>query len=225
MGKTLEIIKKKIFFVLLLIISSCSSNKDFSRAKYIFENYLNPKNKDVEKEITSEMLKDINYPIIMVQTNKIVQRALMLPMTTRDGFQNFTSGSGKSLTTQGSLITKTNGFNAYLISAKVNETSPLTTNLEPENWPKEEYFEYSFISSDFKIKSYSVECKYLSSTDETIKILENNIKLKKIIQNCSYNKNNEYENIFWLRENGEILKSQQYLIENDMIFEITRLKD
>ena len=63
------------------------------------------------------MLKDFNYKIIEIKTTGVVKQLLMLPISTRNNFINYTSGNGQSLTLyDGYSIIRENGFNFNLVS-------------------------------------------------------------------------------------------------------------
>ena len=69
------------------------------------------------------MLNHINYPLIEIKTEGILKQALMLPLSTRDGYVNYTSGSGQIITMKGAVV-RTNGMNNHLLSMETNENSP-----------------------------------------------------------------------------------------------------
>ncbi len=226
--------KLALYFSILCLFVNCSGNSNlsitkegnsnFSKTKEVLGYYINAE-KNIEKKIvTTDMLKDFNYPIILVETDNIIKQMLLLPMTQRENYFNYTSGSGQSLTMQGALVTKTNGFNAYLISAKANENSPLTTLTKIVNWPLEDVINYSFITPDFQFENIKVKCKNKFSSKENVLILENKILLNKVKQRCS-SKKGDYDNYYWVNDDGTIVKSEQYLIYPKIFIKVTKVKN
>ena len=115
----MAIIRLISLIIIILNITSCSSIEKNSRLSDVFEMY---KSQNKEKKvipITKEMIEKINYPLIEIQTNGILIQTLMLPLSTRNGIVNYTSGSGQLITLHGSLITKTNGMDVNLISLQI----------------------------------------------------------------------------------------------------------
>ena len=73
------------------------------------------------KSFTSDMFKNFDYPIIEVKTSGIIKQILMLPLTQRDDYFNYSSGNGQSIVYSGQFIAKTNGFEAHLLSFETKE--------------------------------------------------------------------------------------------------------
>ena len=114
-------IKNLIFLIILL--SSCSFN-DQSKIENIekmIDAFSSSLDEKPIKEIKRDEIKDIPYPLIEVRTNGILKQAVMLPLSERGGFSNYTSGEGQNLTKNGALITKTFGLNVGMISHKVDK--------------------------------------------------------------------------------------------------------
>ena len=97
----MAIIRLISLIIIILSIISCSSIEENSRLSDVFEMY---KNQNKEKKvipITKEMIEKIDYPLIEIQTNGILIQTLMLPLSTRNGIVNYTSGSGQLITLHG----------------------------------------------------------------------------------------------------------------------------
>ena len=77
---------------------------------------------------------------------------------------------------------------------------------------------------DYRIKNFSFNCEYNLIGKENINILENNVVLNRVEQNCM-NDINKFTNIYWANEKGKIIKSKQYLIYNKTFFTITEVKE
>ena len=110
MVQSMEIIKKLIFLQIFLIITSCSSGSNFDKTKKIWDLYKNKENEESEKVLTKEIVDSVGYPLIEIRTNNIIRRQLLLPLSYREDYVNFYSGSGQTLTLTGFMISKTNGF-------------------------------------------------------------------------------------------------------------------
>ena len=109
----IDLFIKKILIV--LFFQACSSNPGKKNFVDIVELYKDMTKPVILKTYTREMVDGINYPLIEVRTNNIVKQSLMLPLTVREDYLNYSSGSGQSLTA-GINGDKTNGFGILNIS-------------------------------------------------------------------------------------------------------------
>ena len=209
-------IKNLAFFILLVFLSSCSSSKDMTKLKTLYELFKDPNYQKQDRKLVWDDIKDINYPLIEVRTNGVLYRALMLPLSTRNGFRNYSSGSGQSLTLEGSLITKTNGFNLELISVVTEKNSPLVVQTKIDQWHKKETRKYIFLTP----LNSSVTSKFICHIEfveiEKKEILEHEMILNKFIENCE-NNDQKFTNLYWVDKEGFIWISKQW-IGNPNIF-------
>ena len=107
----MEIVKKIFIILVLFIISSCSSieNKRKNFQKIIALISAKANETDL-MEISKDDVENINYPLIQVRTNDVLKHAVRLPISNRNGYTHFLSGSNQSITLHGTMITKTNGL-------------------------------------------------------------------------------------------------------------------
>ena len=134
------------------------------------------------------MIREINYPLIEVQTNGLVIQTVMLPLSTRNNFVNYTSGSGQLLTLNGSLISKTNGMDVNLISLYINPESPLIKKTDISNWTKDKFYkEYKFIKTTYMVETIKFECRFENFLIDEIFILEE-LSLTKVTEVCENKK-------------------------------------
>ena len=219
----MAIIRLISLIIIILSIISCSSIEDNSRLSDVFEMY---KSQNKEKKvipITKEMIEKINYPLIEIQTNGILIQTLMLPLSTRNGIVNYTSGSGQLITLHGSLITKTNGMDVNLISLQIDPTNPLIQKEKIINWSKEKFLKtYQYLTPTFSIETLKFECKFENFVKDTIFILEE-IVLTKVTEKCV---NNEisFKNFYWVNKEGIVISSSQWLNKFNIVANIKVLK-
>tara|TARA_Y100001960_G_scaffold305576_1_gene359835 strand:+ start:20 stop:694 length:675 start_codon:yes stop_codon:yes gene_type:complete len=222
MANYLEI--KKIVLLLLFIpnILGCSVSNKQENIEKIWSMF-NSSNEEV-KIITSSMIKDIPYKIIEIKTNGAIIQTLMLPISERNGYTNYISGNQQAITMQGNMISKTNGFNSFLISLEDNYAKPLFEQININNWVNYSGKRtYKFLTPTYLENELVFECIFKRKEKEKIYILENELELHMVEQLCSNNKKS-FKNSYWLEENGFIWKSRQ-LISNDNIFaELSILK-
>ncbi len=216
-------VKKAAIFFLLLFLGSCSSSKDMSKIKTLYELYKNPDYQKVDRKITWNDVKDINYPLIEVRTNGVLYRALMLPLSTRYGFRNFSSGNGQSLTFEGALITKTNGINLGLLSLETNINNPLTRQKSIEEWNMEGTRKYTFMKPLYSSETITFSCNIQFENIEEKEILERTLKLYKFSEYCE-NKDLNFKNFYWSNNKGFIWKSVQWIGRPNIKAEVTILK-
>ena len=134
----------------------------------------------------------------------------MLPLSQRNNYYNYSSGSGQLITIHGFNVTKTNGININLISSEINKDSPLIQVTDPKNWPINGYRKHSYLNHLNQIISYNYNCKFSTLMSEKIIIVELEYDLIKIIENCKSHENS-FENIYWVDKMGIIWKSDQWL--------------
>ena len=140
-------IKINKFNNFIFVFSSCSSSNSFIDRFEILKNINSMSAEKPIKIFSRQELEYINYPLIEIQTNGILKQALMLPLSQRDNYFNFSSGSGQLITMNGFVVTKTNGINIDLLSVEVSLKKPLLKKIEPRLWPLEGKRKYSFLTN------------------------------------------------------------------------------
>ena len=218
--------KIKIFFLLFILIG-CSSTETKHNTKTLYDIYLNSKNPkepiDLSYSMVNKIKETINLPFVEIRTNGELIQSIMVKATERDGYFNYLSGSGQTITTEGALITKTNGMNTHLISVLQNKESPIVVKLPINQW-KTQYREYSFLTSNSEVKSLKFECFYNIQKDEKIIIASQELIISKIVESCKSN-DKEFENIYWADNTGYIWKSKQWISLSDIYASITNFEN
>ena len=219
----MEVIYKTLLICLTFSIISCSDNKKVSNFKEISSLYFQ-NNKSIElKSFTSLELSKFNYPIIEVRTNHIIKQVLFLTISERLGYKNYISGSGQGFTMNGALITKTNGFDAYLVSVEVDKNSPFTLNLKPDEWQNTNHRSYTFILPNFSSKKINFTCTLTRLEKTNLFIVDKNILASKIREDCT-SKEKNFSNFYWVDENGFVWKSSQWISLRDQLADVYVLK-
>ena len=216
-----------ISFLVILFFSSCTIfesdklNNNQSTLEKLIE--LNNNSKEVKPiiNITKEIVEYIQYPLIEVRSNGIIRQVLMIPLSTRNQVRYFTSGSGQSLTISDNLVTKTKGINVELISIEPDKNSPIIKNIPIKNWPKTLERTYHFSSPSFKINSIKFICVMEDPLEENTVFLGKSINLFKVKEKCeSINLN--FENTYWSNDQGNIIKSIQWVSPKNIYLEINK---
>ena len=213
-----------LFIVLISLVVSCSSSTDFNKIKSISELYLNQNIEKPYKIFKSEELEKFNYPIIEVRTNHILKQALMLPVSSRFNYHNYISGMGQSITFYGSAIIKTLGMDIGLVSLEFDEKRHLVEDIDPHDWPKFNKMTFKIIGPSFNLKEYKVSCNIMILENTSLEILDKSFNVFKIEEKCS-NLEVEFKNLYFVNQNGEILKSKQFIPPKNIYIEVTRIKN
>ena len=217
-------IKKYIFiFILFPLVTSCSSVNENSRLKQITKSYLSKFESKKEIVLKRKDIEDINYPLLEIKTNGVLQRSLMLRISFRDGYANYLSGTGQTLTLEGAAITKTNGLDNELISLKISKNSPLVNLTKIENWPSKIKKSYGFLTPSYKIKNINFNCVLENHETKKIIIIDFEYKLTKVIETCS-NPNLNFKNYYWVDNDGFVWKSDQWISPKGTIANLQILK-
>mgnify|MGYP001228522484 CR=1 FL=1 len=175
-------------------------------------------------EISLEEIENIKYPLIQVKTNDVIKHSVLLPISERNGFKNYISGSKQNITLKGFTITKTHGFNAYLISLEIFSDSHLVKPTPYIMWPEKIKKVYTFVTPLNTSKTIEVQCVYEVQGEEEVSLLKNEIKiLKKINENC-YGLGFNFKNIYWIDKFGFIWKSRQWISEKNIFADLAFLK-
>ncbi len=207
-------IRNTFFIIILLLINGCSDLKK-DQYKQIF-NLINKKNEE-KRLISREDLKTIGYPIIKVTTNGLVKETFMLPISTRDNYVNYISGSGQSITANNLKIIRTNGFNIGLMS--VSRTKELTLENISDNSPLKYEKNYDFLLPSFDSQKITLKCEIFLKGKANIEIMSTKHYLLEIEEICK-NDNNIFSNYYWLDEDGYFWKSLVSFPKNNIIFQI-----
>ena len=217
--KKLYILKK---LSLLLLIFSCSSNKDYDQLSKIFQLYNNQFEEKPIKTFTKKEFEPFNYEIVEIKTNGVLKQGLMLPITRRYGYTNYITGSGQSFNTQGKLISKTNGVNINLLSVEITP-NPFLDKTNINNWPTKTIRTYSYLTPLNNTKTITFHCSIKEKSYEEILILDTKLDVDKMIEKCSSRKY-VFENTYWLDKKGFIWKSRQWISPENIFAELTVLK-
>ena len=206
----MEMIKIKCILIVLFLLSSCSSNQSLFETREKLAHLFSVSEEKEIKSFSREMIKDIDYPLLEIKTTGILKQALMLTISIRNNLLNYSSGSGQTLTMKGATITKTNGFNNFLISQKLNENNPLINPTNLDEWPEKGFREFKFLTPYNDKKLIKLECKFKYLVEENIVIVQKEHKTTKIIESCK-NNSLSFENYFWADEKGFVWKSIQWI--------------
>ena len=215
-------IKIIIKIIICFFVFSCSSSSSFFDRLEILENINSMSNEKPIKIFSRRELETINYPLIEIQTNGILKQSLMLPLSQRDNYFNYSSGSAQLITMNGFTVTKTNGINIDLLSVEISKESPLLNKMEPRFWPLKGDRKYSFLTHLNQIKNYSFNCMFKLHQKEKIIIVEIAYNLIKITENCKSGLNS-FENVYWVDNDGFIWKTKQWL-RNEVYADISVIK-
>lgn len=211
--------------IIIILLSSCTSLPEKTENIHKITKMFSARNFDINDiEISAEDIKKINYPLIQIKTNDVIKHSVLLPISERNGVKNFISGSKQNITLKGSMITKTHGFNAYLISLETFTDSHLTLPTPFSMWPEKIKKVYKFINPLNTSKKIEVNCRYEKRGDEKISLLKNEFKnLTKINEKCN-GSGFSFENIYWIDNNGFIWKSSQWISDKNIFADLTILK-
>lgn len=215
----MEVIKKIIFIFFIVFLSGCFGNEKMEKIKEISSLYIKGEDNINLKTFSRNDLENINYPIIEVRTDHILKQVLFLTISERKNFRNYISGSGQSLTMNGAAITKTNGFDAHLVSLNIDKESPLLILTEPTLWTKSEIKEYSFLLANHSLSNYKFNCQFEVGKSSNLFIIDQKYNLTKIIEKCT-SENEAFNNYYWVDNNGFVWKSKQWISPKGQIAEI-----
>jgi len=123
-----------IKIIICFFVFSCSSSSSFFERLEMIKNINSMSDEKPIKIFSRQELENINYPLIEIKTNGILKQSLMLPLSQRNNYFNYSSGSGQLITINGFVVTKTNGINIDLLSVEVPKESPLLNRMDPRFW-------------------------------------------------------------------------------------------
>ena len=213
-------IAKKI--IICFFIISCSSSSSIYERLEIINKFNSLSAERPIKVFSRQELENIRYPLIEIQTNGILKQSLMLPLSQRDNYFNYSSGSGQLITMNGFVVTKTNGINIDLLSVEVPKESPLLNKMEPRLWPLEGKRKYSYLTHLNQIENHSFSCVFKLHKKEKISIVEIDYNLIKITENCKGGLNS-FENLYWVDDDGFVWKTKQWF-RNKVYADISVIK-
>ena len=213
-------IAKKI--IIYIFIFACSSSSSIYERLEIINKFNSLSAERPIKVFSRQELENIHYPLIEIQTNGILKQALMLPLSQRNNYFNYSSGSGQLITMNGFVVSKTNGINIELLSAEVPKESPLLNKIEPRFWPLKGNRKYSFLTHLNQIINYSFICEFKFLEKEKITIVEIDYNLLKITENCRGDLDS-FENVYWVDDDGFVWKTKQWL-RNEVYADISVIK-
>ena len=120
-------IAKKI--IICIFLFACSSSSSIYERLEIINKFNSLSAERPIKVFSRQELENIHYPLIEIQTNGILKQSLMLPLSQRDNYFNYSSGSGQLITMNGFVVSKTNGINIDLLLVQVTKESALLNKI------------------------------------------------------------------------------------------------
>lgn len=214
----------RLLLIILFALAACTSKDNTSQISKIYSLYKGQNQNKELKNFNRNEFSNIKYPLIEVRTNGILIQALMLPLSERDGYRNYTSGSGQNLTLKNHHIVRTHGMNIFLNSSDVKNQNPISNIIKLDNWPKRLKREYRFLTplfSEYKVEAY---CSIEILEKEKLSIIGKDYKLTRIKEKCDY-QNENFENNFWASNDGFIWKSKQWIPYKNIYIEINLIKN
>ena len=202
----------RCFLLIIVLFSSCSNNdqEKIRNIERMLESFSTSENEYKIKIIKKNEIKDIPYPLIEIRTNGILLQAVMLPLSERNGFSNYTSGSGQNITMYGATISKTYGLNVGMISHKIINANHFAVLTPVEEWSKESIHEFRFLTPSFKSKNFIFNCIIRPIMEEKINILDVDFLTTKFEEKC-VSKKYKFTNIYWVSSEGFVWKSKQWI--------------
>ena len=214
----------RLLFFGLFILSACTSNKNLTNLNEIINLYKNQDNQYEVKSFTRSEFDNFNYPIIEVRTNGLLVQGLMLPLSERDGYRNYTSGVGQNLTLKGHHLIRTNGMDIFLNSSEIKNINPIANQTPINKWPKNSYRIFKILTPLFSEETVEIKCRFEILNKENITIVEKEYLLNHIIETCQ-NTLISFQNDFWLTDDGFIWKSKQWIPKKNIYVLINLIKD
>ena len=211
-----------IKIIICFFVFSCSSSNSFFERLEMIKNLNSMSDEKPIKIFSRQELENINYPLIEIKTNGILKQSLMLPLSQRNNYFNYSSGSGQLITMNGFVVSKTNGINIELLSVEVPKESPLLNKIEPRFWPLKGNRKHSFLTHLNQIKNYLFSCEFELLEKEKIIIVEIDYNLIKITENCIGDLDS-FENVYWVDDDGFVWKTKQWL-RNEVYADISVIK-
>tara|TARA_B100001093_G_scaffold486101_1_gene521107 strand:+ start:683 stop:1324 length:642 start_codon:yes stop_codon:yes gene_type:complete len=205
---------KKYLFILLVLLTGCSETKQ-EQIKEIFS-LLNKKNQK-ERIVSRGDLETIGYPIVKIITNGLIKKTYLLPITQRNGYTNYVSGNGQSITTNKLSLIRTNGFDIYLISAYSSEQIKIEKIQKKEKLKYKKFYEY--LTPSFGSESFVLECMSMLKEKERIEIMNVKYYLNKVEETC-INEKTTFLNYYWFDEDNYFWKTTQTLPKNHITVDL-----
>ena len=126
----------RLLLIFVISLFGCTSKDNTSQISKIYSLYKNQNQKKEPKIFSRKEFSNINYPLIEVKTNGILIQALMLPLSERNGYRNYTSGLGQNITLKNHHIIRTHGMDIFLNSSEIKNLNPISNITKLDNWPK-----------------------------------------------------------------------------------------
>ena len=216
---------KVLLIISLFFLFGCSSSslKNDSKLKQTLNLYFKNEESLKVKVFNYNDIKHINYPLIEVKTNGILVQALMLPLSTRHGIRNYSSGSGQGITLDNNVVTKTQGMDAHLVSLEFTEKPDFLRNHFNVDHSQKYQKRYTFVTPMFDTKIYLFECSFSKINSENLIIFNEEIPTTIFEEKC-FSNITSFKNSYWIDNNSIIRKSRQWISPDNIFADILFLK-
>lgn len=208
----MEVTKVYQFFIILLLLSGCSSaGGQKSDPMILFELvksniYLGRTAPavDVRKLVTRDILNEAGIPILFIELEDGRNGTLSLfPGENKPSV--WLGADGATVTVENGVLVSTRGMDDDLMHSEYKETLWGMHNLG-----KDYYKKYTYIVEDNRLKPILFKCSFdREDKQAVINVFDNSFSVSILLETCR-GKNKDFQNKYWVENNGKVRRSMQF---------------
>lgn len=173
--------------------------------------------------ITFDKIKDTGLAIIRARVGEDTRGVLLYGRAVNDSYVTFASQLQQTMTLQGSLITASRAIGYDMLSVRTDAGDPVTVLTQPDNWRASVTRDYRFTGDTPGGRLISVTCRFSKGPAFELELLDKSFDTT-IMQSQCTGDGQRFTNFHLVQENGQILRSAQWLGPDQGMVEIDILE-
>jgi len=173
--------------------------------------------------VTFDKIKETGLAIIRARVGDDTKGVMLYARAANDNYVTFASQLQQTLTLQGSLITASRAISYDMLAVRTHEGDPVTTRTPPEKWHGSVRRDYHFTGDTPAGRVISVTCTFIKGPAYELALLDKTFDTT-IMQTQCVGDEVRFTNIHLVQEDGNILRSAQWLGPDQGMIEIDILE-
>ncbi len=173
--------------------------------------------------VTFEKIKATGIAIIRARVGGDTKGVMLYARSVNDNYVTYASQLQQTMTLKGSLITASRAIGYDMLSVRSDANDPVAVPTPPEDWPERVTRDYRFTGDTPGGKLISVRCRFTKGPPFELPLLDKVFETTIMQGQCSGD-GQSFGSIHFVQEDGQILRSAQWLGPDQGMIEIDILE-
>ncbi len=173
--------------------------------------------------VTFEKIKDTGLAIIRARVGEDTKGVMLYGRAVNGPYVTFASQLQQTMTLQGSLITASRAIGYDMLSVRTDAGDPVTVPTPPDDWRESVTRDYRFTGDTPGGRLISVTCRFSKGPPYELALLDKTFATTIMLSRCAGD-GQSFTNVHLVRDDGQILRSAQWLGPDQGMIEIDILE-